>query len=305
MQSSLKKVGWIGTGVMGKSMCDHLLKAGYPLYVYNRTSSKADDLVAKGAKFMSPAEIAKNCEIIFLMLGYPHDVKKMVLEEGGLLEHLKSGSIIVDHTTSSPSLAQEIYKKCKEKGVSSIDAPVSGGDVGAKNGTLAVMAGGDKEIFDEVTPIMKNYSATMSLLGDAGMGQHTKMFNQICIAGTMIGVVEGLVYGHKAGLDLTQAIKAIENGAAGSFSLKVLAPRMLARNFDPGFFVEHFVKDMEIALDEARRVNLCLPGLSLVKQFYQALMAQGGAKNGTQALLLVLEKLNNIEIPKQEPKKDA
>jgi len=193
-------------------------------------------------------------------------------------------------------------KKCKEKKISSIDAPVSGGDIGAKTGKLAVMAGGNKESLEAIEPLLQKYSASVKYMGGAGNGQNTKMVNQICIANNMMGVVEGLIYGHKAGLDLNDVIDAIENGAAGSFSLKVLGRRMLTRNFDPGFYVEHFVKDMEIILEEARRANLCLPGISTAKQFYQSLMANGGAKLGTQGLLLVLEKLNNLEIPKQEKK---
>ena len=297
MEGNLPKIGWIGLGIMGKPMCHYLIKAGYELSVYSRTKSKVEDTIALGAKFLSIEEIGNTCDIIFLMLGYPADVREIALGSSGLVHHMKSGSILIDHTTSSPSLAKEIYEKCKEKGVASIDAPVSGGDVGAKNGTLVVMCGGDSEPFEKAKVVMQKYSSTIKLMGKAGNGQHTKMCNQINIANTMLGVVEGLLYGYKAGLDLDDMIDIIEGGAAMSFSLKVLGRRMLKRNFDPGFFVEHFVKDMSIALEEAQRANLCLPGLSLVKQFYQALMAQGGSKLGTQGLLLALEKLNNVEIP--------
>jgi len=292
------KIGWIGFGVMGKHMCGHVIRSGYPVNVWNRTKSKTDEAVQMGAKYLPPEQVASSSDILFLMLGYPIDVENMVLSSNGLLNYMRPGSIIVDHTTSSPNLAKLIYEKCKEKGIGSIDAPVSGGDIGAKNGKLVTMCGGDIETFEKAKPVMEKYSSLVKLMGKAGQGQHTKACNQICIANNMIGVVESLVYGYKAGLDLEEVIKTIEGGAAGSFSLRVLGPRMLKRDFDPGFFVEHFVKDMEIALEEARRANLCLPGLSLAKQLYQALMAHGGAKMGTQALILALEKINNIDLTK-------
>ena len=266
--------------------------------VWNRTKSKADDAISSGAKYMQPEEVASHSDILFLMLGYPQDVRNMVLDERALLNHLKPGSILVDHTTSSPSLAQELYSRCKEKKVHSIDAPVSGGDVGAKNGTLVTMVGGDAQPFEKAKEVMTKYSQTVKLMGGAGQGQNTKACNQICIANNMLGVTEALIYGHKAGLDLLEMIKVIEGGAAGSFSLKVLGPRMLKRDFDPGFFVEHFVKDMEIILTEARKNNLCLPGISLVSQLYQSIMAHGGAKMGTQSLLLALEEMNNVKLNK-------
>jgi len=297
--SKLLKIGWIGFGVMGKSMCGHILKAGYQVNVWNRTHSKTDEAVSMGAKFLPPEEIAARSDILFVMLGLPQDVKNMILEEKALINHLQPGSILVDHTTSSPSLAKELYSKCKERGVHSIDAPVSGGDVGAKNGTLVTMVGGDPEPFEKAKDVMQTYSQTVKLMGAAGQGQNTKACNQICIANNMLGVTEALIFGHKAGLDLNEMIKTIEGGAAGSFSLRVLGPRMLKRDFDPGFFVEHFVKDMEIILSEARRNNLCLPGVSLASQLYQSIMAHGGAKMGTQALLLALEDLNNVKLEKK------
>lgn len=290
------KVGWIGLGVMGKSMCRHVLRNGYQVNVWNRTISKADEAIKDGAKFMTPEDVASNSDILFTMLGYPSDVRDMILEKQKLINFMKPGSVLVDHTTSSPDLAKTIYKKCKDLGIGAIDAPVSGGDVGAQKGILVTMCGGDEDAFKKAEPVMAKYSSNVQLMGKAGQGQHTKACNQICIANNMVGVVESLIYGYKAGLDLEQVIKTIEGGAAGSFSLKVLGPRMLKRDFDPGFFVEHFVKDMEIALEEARRANLCLPGLSTSKQLYQALMAHGGAKMGTQALILALEKINNVNI---------
>lgn len=299
METLIKEIGWIGTGVMGKSMCKHLLRSGYSLSVFNRTKSKTDDLLASGAVFLTPVEIAQKCDTVFLMLGYPQDIEDVLFNKEAILNHLKPGAILVDHTTSSPKLAERIYAECKTKGVSSLDAPVSGGDVGAKEGKLVIMTGGDEAAFNKVTPIFKSYGTNIKLMGGPGKGQHTKMVNQIIIVNTMLGVVEGLIYGYKAGLDLERVIETIGGGAAASFSLNVLGPRMLKRNFDPGFYVEHFIKDLEIALEEARRMNLCLPGLGLIKQFYQSLAALGGAKMGTQALLLVLEKMNNVDLSKK------
>ncbi len=298
MESLIKHIGWIGTGVMGKSMCRHLLNAGYSLSVFNRTKSKTDDLISSGAKYATPQEIAQNCDAVFLMLGYPQDLEDVIFNKDAIINHLKPGSCLIDHTTSSPKLAEKIYQECKAKGIFSLDAPVSGGDVGAREGKLVIMSGGDKEAFDKMTPVFSKYGTTIKLMGGPGKGQHTKMVNQIAIVNNMQGVVEALVYGYKAGLDLEKVIETIGGGAAASFSLNVLGPRMLKRNFEPGFYVEHFIKDMEIALEEARRMNLCLPGLALVKQFYQSLAANGGNKMGTQALLLVLEKLNNIDLSK-------
>jgi len=299
MENLIKEIGWIGTGVMGKSICKHLLKAGYSLSVFNRTKSKTDDLISSGAKYATPREIAQTCDAVFLMLGYPHDLEDVIFNKDAIINYLKPGSYLIDHTTSSPKLAEKIYQECKTKGIFSLDAPVSGGDVGAKEGKLVIMTGGDKEAFDKATPIFSKYGTTIKLMGGPGKGQHTKMVNQIAIVNNMQGVVEALIYGYKAGLDLEKVIETIGGGAAASFSLNVLGPRMLKRNFDPGFYVEHFIKDLEIALEEARRMNLCLPGLALVKQFYQSLAANGGGKMGTQGLLLVLEKLNNVDLSKK------
>lgn len=299
MESLIKEIGWIGTGVMGKSMCKHLLKAGYSLSVFNRTKSKADELVAAGASFLTPREIAKKCDAVFLMLGYPHDIEDVVFNKDAIINYLKPGSYLIDHTTSSPRLAEKIYNECKSKEIFSLDAPVSGGDIGAREGKLVVMTGGDQQVFDKIKPIFEKYGTNIKLMGGAGKGQHTKMVNQIAIVNNMQGVVETLIYAYKAGLDLEKVIETIGGGAAASFSLNVLGPRMLKRDFAPGFYVEHFIKDLEIALEEAKKMNLCLPGLALVKQFYQSLAAMGGDKMGTQALLLVLEKLNNVDLTKK------
>ncbi|ACS81792.1 NAD(P)-dependent oxidoreductase [Maridesulfovibrio salexigens] len=287
------KIGWIGTGVMGGSMCMHLMKAGNEAFVYNRTKSKADKLLAEGATWCaSPAEVAKKADIIFTIVGYPTDVEQTILGENGVLANADSGKIIVDMTTSEPALAKRIAEEATAKGVGSLDAPVSGGDLGARNATLAIMVGGEKKIFDEVMPLFDVMGNNIQLMGKAGAGQHTKMCNQILIAGTMIGTVESLLYAYKAGMDLNEVIDVIGSGAAGSWSINNLGRRIADDDFNPGFFIKHFVKDMGIALDEAKRMNLSLPGLALVNQFYISAMALGYEELGTQALYKVLEKMN-------------
>lgn len=235
------------------------------------------------------------------MLGYPHDVEEVTIGPNGIIQHMKEGSILVDHTTSSPGLAEKIYEAGKARGVGCIDAPVSGGDIGAKNGQVVAMCGGDQEDFDRVLPLMQTYSKTAKLMGGAGKGQHTKAVNQIMISTTMIGLSEAFVYSHKAGLDIGEMMDLLSGGAAGSFSLTKLGPRMLKRDFDPGFYVEHFCKDLGIVLDEAKSMNLSLPGASSAHQLYRSLMAHDGGRLGTQAILKVLENLNNVEIPAQDP----
>jgi 3-hydroxyisobutyrate dehydrogenase len=289
-------IGWIGTGVMGVSMLSLIQKQGYDTVVYNRTKSKAQPLLDAGGKWAdSPKAVAVQSGIVFTIVGFPDDVREVYMGENGILQSIAEGSIVVDMTTTEPSLAEEIYAASKEKGVSSIDAPVSGGDVGAKNGTLSIMVGGDKEAVDTVMPLFEIMGKNIVHQGDAGNGQHTKMCNQITIAGTMIGVCESLLYGYKAGLDLPTVLKSISGGAAACWTLNNLAPRIVDRNFDPGFYVEHFIKDMGIALMEANRMGLALPGLALVKQLYEAVKAQGHGKLGTQALMLGLEKLSNVD----------
>jgi len=290
------RVGWIGTGVMGAAMCGHLLDRGYSATVYNRTRAKAEPLIQRGATWAdSPKAVAENSDVIFTIVGFPSDVREVILGPNGVLAGAAPGSIVVDMTTSEPSLAVEIYQAAKSKGVAAIDAPVSGGDVGAREARLSIMIGGDKEAVEAVRPLFECMGKTIVHQGPAGAGQHTKMVNQILIATNMIGVCEALLYGYKAGLDLETVLQSVCGGAAGSWSLSNLAPRMLKRNFDPGFFVEHFIKDMGIALAEARRMGLCLPGLALAEQLYQAVKAQGHGKKGTHALLLALAKLSNIE----------
>jgi 3-hydroxyisobutyrate dehydrogenase len=291
-----KKIGWIGTGVMGTSMAGHLIKNGYPVYIYNRTRQKAEGLIEMGATWCdTPADVAENSEMIFTIVGFPLDVEEVYFGNQGIFRKVNSGSILVDMTTTAPSLAVRIYEEARKRQVGSVDAPVSGGDVGAKNGTLSIMVGGDKADVDEVMPLLQIMGKNIVYEGKAGSGQHTKMCNQITIAGTMIGVCESLLYGYKAGLDLNVMLEAISGGAAGCWTLHNLAPRIVNRNFDPGFYVEHFIKDMEIALEEARRMNLCLPGLALVHQMYKAVEAQGHGRKGTHALMLALEHISNVQ----------
>jgi 3-hydroxyisobutyrate dehydrogenase len=290
------KVGWIGTGVMGTSMCSHLLAAGYDATVYNRSPSKLAVLVERGAKAAgSPAEVAAASDVIFTIVGYPADVRSVTLEPGGTLEAAKAGSVLVDMTTSNPALAVEIFEAAMAKGVDSVDAPVSGGDVGAKEARLSIMIGGEPEVVESLRPLFEVMGKTIVHQGPAGAGQHTKMVNQILIASGMIGVCEALLYGYKAGLDLPTVLQSVGSGAAGSWSLNNLGPRMIAENFDPGFYVEHFLKDMGIALAEAKRMNLALPGLALAEQLYRAVEAQGNGRKGTHALMLALARLSSVE----------
>jgi 3-hydroxyisobutyrate dehydrogenase len=263
--------------------------------IFTRTKSKADPLLKAGATWAdSPAEVAENSDIIFTIVGFPEDVRHVYLGENGILTTAKSGSIIVDMTTTEPSLAIEVYQTAQAQGVSSIDAPVSGGDVGAREARLAIMIGGDQKAVDAIHPLFEAMGQNIVYQGKAGSGQHTKMCNQITISGTMIGVCEALLYGAKAGLDLEIMLSTISKGAAACWSLDNLAPRVLKRNFDPGFFVEHFIKDMGIALDEAKRMGISLPGLSLVHQLYLATQAQGHGRLGTHALMLALEQLSSV-----------
>ena len=292
-----QQVGWIGTGVMGKSMCAHFLNAGYKISVYNRTKEKAKEIIDMGAIWSSnPKDVAEKCNIIFTIVGFPHDVEEVYLGDNGILKSIKKSSIIVDMTTSEPSLAQKIYNEAKKLGVSSLDAPVSGGDVGAKNGTLAIMIGGDKDAYETILPFFNLMGQNISYMGKEGAGQHTKMSNQILIASTMIGTIESLLYAYKAGNDLNAVINVIGKGAAGCWSINNLGPRVAKGNFEPGFFIKHFVKDMGIALKEAKLMNLALPGLALAYQFYMYAMALGLENLGSQGLYKVLGKMNGLDV---------
>ncbi|OIJ21836.1 oxidoreductase [Anaerobacillus alkalidiazotrophicus] len=278
-------VGFIGVGVMGRSMASHLMKAGYEVVVYNRTKEKALSLIEEGAKWKDTVkEVAQVSNVIITIVGYPKDVEEVYLGENGLLNHARAGTYFLDMTTSSPSLAVKIYEEAKRRKMHALDAPVSGGDVGAKLAKLAIMVGGDENDFQEVLPILEKMGENIIHQGNAGSGQHTKMCNQIAIAPTMIGVCEAIVYAEKAGLSPKKVLQTIETGAAGSFSLSKLAPRMINGDFEPGFYVKHFIKDMTIALQSAEEMGILTPGLKLAKQLYEQLAERGEENSGTQAL---------------------
>ncbi len=290
------KIGWIGTGVMGGPMAGHLQKAGHELSVFNRTKSRAMPLMNNGAVWCdSPAGVVQQSEIIFTMLGHPQDVKTTYFGENGILGSKGPLRIVVDMTSSQPTLAKSIYEEAAKFQIESLDAPVSGGDVGAREAILAIMVGGKKEIFEEVLPLFEVMGKTISFMGGPGAGQHTKVCNQILVAGTMIGVCESLLYASKLGLDSQSVIDIVEKGAAGSWSISNLGRRIVKEDYNPGFFVEHFIKDMGIALQEASAAGFSLPGLALVQQLYIALKAQGHGRSGTQALILALRKLSSSD----------
>ena len=292
------RIGWIGTGVMGKSMCGHLTAAGFPTTVYSRTREKAEALLQAGASWAAtPADVAAQSDVVFTMVGFPQDVRDVYFSETGVLKGAHPGALFVDMTTTEPTLAREIYARAVERGCSAVDAPVSGGDVGARNQTLSIMIGGDNEAVGTVMPLFEILGKNIVHQGGPGAGQHTKMCNQIVIAGTMIGVCESLVYAFRANLNPESMLQSIRSGAAGCWTLENLAPRVLKGNFEPGFIVEHFIKDMGIALSEAQRMGLAMPGLALVHQLYLALKAQGHGRRGTQALVLALEHISNLDRP--------
>src|SRR5262245_18152902 len=290
------RIGWIGTGVMGRWMCQHVLARGFQATVYNRTPDKAQPLIDLGAAFAeSPKAVAERSDVVFAIVGFPKDGGEVFLGPDGALAGSRPGTILLDMTTSEPSLAIEIAQAAKARGAYALDAPVSGGDVGAKNAALSIMIGGDAEVVDAVRPVFEAMGKTIVHQGGPGAGQHTKMVNQILISSNMIAMCEGLLNGYKAGLDLETVFKSVSVGAAGSKALEVLGPRILARNFEPGFYVEHFIKDMGIALAEAEHMNLCLPGLALAKQLYESVRAQGYGRKGTHALMLALEAISNVK----------
>jgi 3-hydroxyisobutyrate dehydrogenase len=290
------RIGWVGTGVMGRSMCGHLIAKGYQATVFTRTREKAADLLSKGAAWAdSPRALTERSDVVFAIVGFPPDVRAVFLGEQGALAGARPGTVLIDMTTSEPTLAREIAEKAAAKGVVSLDAPVSGGDVGARNAALSIMVGGDAAVFEAMRPLFECMGKTIVHQGGPGAGQHTKMVNQVLIASNMVGICEALLYGHKAGLNLETVLGSVSVGAAGSWSLSNLAPRIMKGDFEPGFFVEHFIKDMGIALDEARRMNLALPGLALARQLYVAVQAQGYGRKGTQALMLALESLSGIK----------
>jgi 3-hydroxyisobutyrate dehydrogenase len=285
-----ERIAWIGTGVMGASMCGHLLDAGHPMTVFSRTEAKAQPLVARGAKWAAtPREAAAGADVIVTMVGLPADVRAVYFGADGVLAGARDGAITIDMTSTSPTLAKEIDQAARAKGVATLDAPVSGGDVGARNATLSIMVGGDQATFESAKPILDRMGKTVIHQGPAGAGQHTKLCNQLVIAGTMIGVCESLLYGRRAGLDLETMLQSISGGAAACWALNNIAPRILKNDFEPGFFVDHFVKDMGIALEEAERMELPLPGLTLVHAIYVRAQQLGYGHKGTQALYLALD----------------
>ncbi|ANU22749.1 NAD(P)-dependent oxidoreductase [Planococcus donghaensis] len=280
------KLGFIGTGVMGNSLVKHLLDAQHEVSIYTRTAQKAGNLVEAGAVLVdSPQKVAETSEVIFTMVGYPSDVEQVYFGENGLLENANKGTILVDMTTSQPQLAQRIFEVATEKELHALDAPVSGGDIGAKNGVLSIMIGGEKEVYKKILPILNLFGENIVFQGPAGSGQHTKMCNQINIASNMIGVCESIIYAKKAGLDPERVLRSISSGAAGSWSLSNLAPKMINEDFRPGFYIKHFIKDMKIAAQEAENWGLDLPGLRMSLSMYEKVAAQGNEENGTQALI--------------------
>ncbi|MBU8909658.1 MAG: NAD(P)-dependent oxidoreductase [Desulfobacterales bacterium] len=279
-------VGFIGLGVMGQSMAGHILDAGYKLHVYTRTKQRGENIISKGAVWEETVSgLSAKCDVIITIVGFPADVEEVYLGEGGILNHAQKGTIVIDMTTSSPDLAVTIDEKAKEKGIESLDAPVSGGDVGAQNATLSIMVGGDKNIFDKVSPLFEVMGKNIVLQGKPGSGQHTKMANQIAIAAGMVAVCEAIAYAKKSGLDPNTVLKSIGAGAAGSWSLNNLGPRMIAENFEPGFYIKHFIKDMKIAATSSSRMGLETPGLDLALSLYEKMAEMGYENDGTQGLL--------------------
>jgi 3-hydroxyisobutyrate dehydrogenase len=286
MGSTQVKIGFIGLGVMGKSMARNLMKAGFSVEVFTRTKSKAEDLLDEGCDWCeSISEVANTSDVVITMLGFPREVKDVYFDEQGLLRNCKKGTILIDMSTSSPTLAKEIAKTAKELGMMALDAPVSGGDIGAREARLTIMVGGEEKTYTEALSIFEAMGTNVVLQGEAGMGQYTKMVNQIAIASNMMGVSEAISYAKKAGLDPSRVLHSIENGAAGSWSLSNLAPRMIVRDYSPGFYIKHFVKDMTIALESAKELGLKTPGLELAKKMYEELIERGSEDEGTQALI--------------------
>ncbi|MDA8043630.1 MAG: NAD(P)-dependent oxidoreductase [Actinomycetota bacterium] len=298
MQPESTRIGWIGTGVMGSSMCSHLLARGHPVTVTNRSRRRAEALLATGARWVeTPAQVAEDSDVVFSMVGVPEDVRQVVLGDEGVLAGSRPGTVLVDMTTSQPSLAVEIAARAHHHDVQALDAPVSGGDVGARNATLSIMVGGSAETFDAVRPLLETMGSTIVHQGGPGAGQHAKMVNQILVASSMVAMTEGLLYAYRTGLDVDSVLASVSSGAAGSWTLSHLAPRVVGGDFAPGFTVDHLVKDLGIALDEARRARIALPGLALANQLYVALQAQKRGRDGTQTLVHALASLSGLPWP--------
>ncbi|MEL3913227.1 NAD(P)-dependent oxidoreductase [Treponema pedis] len=285
-------VGFIGLGVMGKSMAERLRQAGANLHVYTRTKKSAEDIISKGAVwYESPSDLAPNCNIIFTIVGYPEDVEEIYFGEKGLFKTAKAGTVFIDMTTSSPVLAKKIYEEAEKKGMESVDAPVSGGDIGAKNGTLSIMAGGNESAFKKLEPFFACMGKSWALQGGAGSGQHTKMANQIAVAANLFGAVEAVRYAEESGLNPKKMLDAIGGGAAGSWQILNNGPKMLNKDYAPGFYIKHFLKDLNIALSVAKELNIKIPVLELAQNFFNKMNEEGYAEKGTQALYEYYKKL--------------
>ncbi|HOB20333.1 MAG TPA: NAD(P)-dependent oxidoreductase [Candidatus Atribacteria bacterium] len=287
----MQRIGFIGVGIMGKPMVRNLMKHGFEMQIYTRTKSKALDIISEGASWRdSVAECVRDADIVMTMVGYPKDVEEVYFGEKGILNNARKGACLIDFTTTSPTLSRRIYEAGKEKGLSVLDAPVSGGDTGARNATLSIMVGGDKDVFDRCYQVFKALGTNIIYEGPAGSGQHTKMANQIAIAGTIAGVCEALAYGRAAGLDLQAMLNSISAGAAGSWQMSNLAPKMIAGDYEPGFFIKHFIKDMQIAREEALNNELSLVVLEKVLSMYRELAGDmDSSELGTQALIKYYE----------------
>jgi 3-hydroxyisobutyrate dehydrogenase len=291
----LPPVAFIGLGIMGLPMAGHLLAAGHPMTVYSRTKSKAAALVPRGATLVeSPAEAAKHAEIVFICVTDTPDVQDVILGDRGVIKSARKGLIVVDHSTISPSATKEMAKQLHEKGASLLDAPISGGDVGARNATLSIMVGGDKKAFSKVEPLFKCMGKTIIHCGPSGAGQFTKLVNQILVGVTLMGVSEAMIFAKKNGLDPQKTLSAVGGGAAASWQLQNLAPKMLAGDFRPGFMINLMQKDLRLLMQAAEESNTSLPAASLVHQLFAAAQAAGHGKDGTQAMFTVLEKLSAV-----------
>ena len=287
------RIGWIGTGVMGLSMAGHLQAAGYPLTVYNRTRAKAEPLLAKGAQWAdTPREVAAKSDVVFTIVGYPRDVESVILGENGVLQGLASGGLVCDMSTSSPVLAERIAVGALQQGCVSLDAPVTGGDIGARNATLSIFVGGDKEGYEKLEPCFNAMGKNILHCGAAGFGQKAKLANQVAIAGVMFSVCESCFFAQEAGLDVAKWMELVIPGSGGSNAMNTLGRRILKSDFAPGFFINHFIKDLGLCLDECRRMQIVLPGIGLAEQLYRSMQARGQGDLGTQALIDCLATLS-------------
>lgn len=286
-------VGWIGLGVMGLPMATHLLDAGFSLTVYNRTKSKAEPILNAGAEWAeTPRDVALASDLVFSMVGFPEDVENVLTSDNGVLKGLRKGGILCDMTTSSPDLARKIARLAENVGCFSLDAPVTGGDLGAKNATLSIFVGGNETAYKRALPCLEKMGKQFMYCGAPGQGQQAKLANQAAIAGVMFSVCESLLYAREAGLNVHEWLELVVPGAAGSVAMNTLGHRILGNDFEPGFFINHFVKDLGLCLEECRKMKLVLPGVQLAEEFYRMMQAQGNGAKGTQLLIDTLAKLS-------------